>query len=295
MLSRMMLILALIGISCAATAQQDFSDVVVEATPIRAGLYLVTGRGGNIVASSGEDGLFLVDDQYAPLTERIQAALAEITDQPVRFVINTHWHGDHVGGNENFAQAGAVIIAHQNVRSRMSSDQFMAAFNRTIPAAPAKALPVVTFAEGVNLHLNGNDVQIIHVANAHTDGDALVYFRNDNVLHMGDIHFNGLYPFIDLGSGGGIHGVIAAVERALEIANDETVVVPGHGPLSDRAELAAYGAMLSGFRDRIAALKAEGLTLEEVVAAQPTAEFDERFGGGFIPPARLVGSIYDSL
>jgi cyclase len=295
MLSRMMLILALLGIPCVATAQQDFSDVVVEATPIRAGLYLVTGRGGNIVASNGDDGLFLVDDQYAPLTERIQAALEEITDQPVRFVINTHWHGDHVGGNENFAQAGAVIIAQQNVRSRMSSDQFMAAFNRTIPAAPAKALPVVTFAEGVNLHLNGNDVQVIHVANAHTDGDALVYFRNDNVLHMGDIHFNGLYPFIDLGSGGGIHGVIAGVERALELADDETVVVPGHGPLSNRAELAAYGAMLSGFRDRIAALKAEGLSLEEVVAAQPTAEFDERLGGGFIPPARLVGSIYDSL
>ena len=295
MLSRMMLIFALLGIPGAATARQDFGDVVVEATPIRAGLYLVTGRGGNIVASSGDDGLFLVDDQYAPLTERIQAALEEITDQPVRFVINTHWHGDHVGGNENFAQAGAVIIAHENVRTRMSSDQFMAAFNRTVPAAPAKALPVVTFAEGVNLHLNGNDVRIIHVANAHTDGDALVYFRNANVLHMGDIHFNGLYPFIDLGSGGGIHGVIAAVERALELADEETVVVPGHGPLSNRAELAAYGAMLAGFRERIAALKAEGLSLEEVVAAQPTAEFDERLGGGFIPPARLVGSIYESL
>ncbi|MFU8822577.1 MAG: MBL fold metallo-hydrolase [Gammaproteobacteria bacterium] len=295
MLCRMILIFALLGISCAANAQQDFSDVVVEATPIRDGLYLVTGRGGNIVASSGDDGLFLVDDQYAPLTERIQAALEEITDRPVRFVINTHWHGDHVGGNENFAEAGAVIIAHENVRSRMSSDQFMAAFNRTVPAAPAKALPVVTFAEGVTLHLNGNDVQIIHVANAHTDGDALVYFRNANVLHMGDIQFNGLYPFIDLGSGGGIHGVIAGVERALELADDETIVVPGHGPLSNRAELAAYGAMLAGFRDRIGALKAEGLSLEEVVAAQPTAEFDERLGGGFIPPARLVGSIYDSL
>jgi len=295
MLSRMMLILALLAMPGAATAQQDFSDVVVEAKPIRAGLYLVTGRGGNIVASSGDDGLFLVDDQYAPLTERIQAALQEVTDQPVRFVINTHWHGDHVGGNENFARAGAVIIAHENVRSRMSSDQFMAVFNRTIPAAPAKALPVVTFAQGVNLHLNGNDVQVIHVANAHTDGDALVYFRNDNVLHMGDIHFNGLYPFIDLGSGGGIHGMIAAVERALELANEETVVVPGHGPLSNRAELADYGAMLAGFRDRIAALKAEGLSLEEVVAAQPTAEFDERLGRGFIPPARLVGSIYNSL
>ncbi len=292
---RLALLVVLLGLAAGAAAQQDFSEVVVKATPIRDGLYLVTGRGGNIVASTGADGTFLVDDQYAPLTKRIQAALDEITDQPVRFVINTHWHGDHVGGNENFAEAGAVIVAHENVRRRMSSDQFMAAFNRTVPASPAKALPVVTFTQGVSLHLNGEDVRIIHVANAHTDGDALVHFERANVLHMGDVYFNGLYPFIDLDSGGGIHGMVAAVERGLALADDETVVVPGHGPLSNRAELAAYGAMLAGFRDRIAALKAAGQSLDEVVATQPTIEFDERLGGGFIAPARLVGFIYKSL
>jgi cyclase len=292
---RVVLTLALLGLAGGASAQQDFSNVEVRATPIRDGLYLLTGRGGNIVASAGDDGVFLVDDQYAPLTERILAALAEISDQPVRFVINTHWHGDHVGGNENLARAGAVIVAHENVRRRMSTEQFMAAFNTTVPASPAKALPVVTFTGAVSLHLNGDDVRVIHVANAHTDGDSLVHFERANVLHMGDVYFNGLYPFIDLGSGGGIHGMIAAIERGLELANDATVVVPGHGPLSNRAELAAYRDMLAGFRDRIAALKGEGKSLEEVIAARPTADFDERLGGAFISPERLIGFIYESL
>lgn len=276
-------------------AQQDFSDVEIVAAPIRDGLYLVTGRGGNIVASTGANGTFLVDDQYAPLTGRIQAALDEVTDQPVRFVINTHWHGDHVGGNENFGAAGAVIVAHENVRRRMSSDQFMAVFNSTVPAAPPQALPVITFAESVNLHLNGIDVRVRHVASAHTDGDAVVYFEQADVLHMGDIYFNGLYPFIDLGSGGGIDGMIAGVALGVELAGERTVVVPGHGPLGDRDSLAAYGEMLTDFRDRIAALKADGKSLEEVVAARPTAEFDEALGQGFIPPERLVGFIYESL
>jgi cyclase len=287
--------LLLLFAATAATAQQDFSDVEVVATPIRDGLYLVTGRGGNIVASTGEDGTFLVDDQYAPLTERIQAALDQVTEQPVRFVINTHWHGDHVGGNENFAEAGAIIVAHENVRRRMGSEQFMATFNITVPASPAKALPVVTFTQGVSLHLNGDTVRVIHVANAHTDGDALVYFERANVLHMGDIYFHGTYPFIDLGSGGGIHGMVAAIAVGLELADQETVIVPGHGPLSDRAGLVAYGEMLTAIRDRIAALKQEGKSRDEVIAAAPTAEFDERLGQGFISAERLAGFIYDSL
>lgn len=289
------LFLCLLAVPGLAAAQQDFSDVVVEATPLRDGLYLLTGRGGNMVASVGDDGVFLVDDQYAPLTEKIQAALAALTDRPVRFVINTHWHGDHVGGNENFAAAGAVILAHENVRQRMSSEQFMAVFNRSVPASPPGALPVVTFEQGVSLHLNGDTVRVIHVANAHTDGDSLVYFEQANVLHMGDVFFHGLYPFIDLGSGGGIHGLIAAVERGLELADDNTIVVAGHGPTADRAGLADYLAMLAGFRDRIAALKAAGKTLEEVVAANPTADYDATHGGRFISADRLVGFIYDSL
>jgi glyoxylase-like metal-dependent hydrolase (beta-lactamase superfamily II) len=289
------MLLVLLAMPGIAAAQQDFSDVVVETTPLRGGIHMLTGRGGNMVASVGDDGVFLVDDQYAPLTERIQAALAELTDKPVRFVINTHWHGDHVGGNENFAEAGAVILAHENVRERMSSDQFMAIFNRSVPASPPGALPVVTFEQGVSLHLNGDTVRVIHVANAHTDGDSLVFFESANVLHMGDVFFNGLYPFIDLGSGGGIHGMIAAVRRGLELADEETIVVAGHGPNSDRAGMQAYLGMLESFRDRVAALKSAGKTLEEVVAANPTADFDATHGGRFISPERLVGFIYESL
>lgn len=292
---RMLLAFALIAAHGPALAQQDMSAVEVSITPIRAGLHLITGRGGNIVASTGTDGTFLVDDQYAPLTDKIRAALSTVTDQPVRFVVNTHWHGDHVGGNENLGRAGAVIVAHDNVRQRMSSDQFMAAFNSTVPAAPAKALPVITFGESLSLHLNGDTMQVIHVPNAHTDGDAVVFFQTANVLHMGDTYFNGLYPFIDLGSGGGIHGMIAAVAECVALTNADTVIVPGHGPLGTRAELMAYGEMLAGFRDRIAELKAAGRTLEDVIAERPTADFDDRLGKGFISPERLVGFIFESL
>lgn len=288
------LLLALL-LAPAVQAQQDFSQVEIQATPIREGLYLLTGRGGNIVTSVGADGIFLVDDQYAPLTEKIQAALRKLTEQPVRFVVNTHWHGDHTGGNENLGRAGAVIVAHDNVRKRMSSEQFITAFGSKVPAAPAKALPVVTFADGLSLHLNGDTMRVIHVEHAHTDGDALVRFEGANVLHMGDAYFNGLYPFIDLGSGGGIHGMIAAVERGLALADENTVVVPGHGPLSGRAELGAYGQMLKLFRDRIARMKRDGRSREEVVAAKPTAEYDAKWGGAFIKPEQLVGFIYDSL
>jgi cyclase len=278
-----------------AFAQPDFSGVEVVATPIRDGLYLVTGRGGNIVASTGEDGTVLVDDQYAPLTERIQVALAELTDRPVRFVINTHWHGDHVGGNENFAEAGAVILAHENVRRRMSADQFMSVFNSTVPASPPGALPVVTFSGSVSLPVNGDDVRIIHVPHAHTDGDSLVYFERANVLHMGDVYFNGIYPFIDLDSGGGIHGLVRAVERGLELANEDTVVVPGHGPLANRAELAGYRDLLTNLRDRIADMKAAGMSREEVIDARPTMDFDAHLAHGFISAERLVGFIFGSL
>ena len=291
------LILSALAVFSAASAwaQQDFDAVKVEISPIRDGVHLLTGRGGNIVASTGTDGTFLIDDQYAPLTDRIRAALATVTDQPVRFVVNTHWHGDHVGGNENLGKAGAVILAHENVRVRMSSEQFMAAFDRTVPASPPAALPVVTFTEGLALHLNGDTMRVVHVSHAHTDGDALVFFEQANVLHMGDTYFNGLYPFIDIDSGGSIDGMIAAVAQGVQLANAETIVVPGHGPLSDRAGLAAYGEMLTGFRNRIADLKASGKSLEEVIAAKPTGEFDAALGGAFIKPEQLVGFIYRSL
>lgn len=282
-----------LALVAAPAAAQDFSKVQIKATALRGGTHLLTGAGGNIVASVGSDGAYIIDDQYAPLSEKILAALKAIGDQPLRFVINTHWHGDHTGGNEAMGQAGAVIMAHDNVRKRMGTAGTFRGEARE--AAPDGALPVVTFADGVSLHLNGDHVHARHVARAHTDGDSLVKFENANVLHMGDIYFNGLYPFIDLESGGSIDGFLAAIRAGVEMSDADTLVVPGHGPVSNRAELAAYGDMLQGYRDAIAAMKRDGKTLQQVIDAKPTAATDERLGKAFIKPAQLVTSIYNSL
>ncbi len=281
----------LIGLASAAAAQ----DVQMQTTELRDGVYMLAGQGGNIALSVGEDAAFIVDDQFAPMAEKINSAIADLTDQPVKFVINTHWHGDHTGGNEAFGDAGAVIVAHDNIYHRMSTDQFNAFFNANYPASPRAALPVVTFTERVTLRLNGDHVHAIHMPRAHTDGDAIVYFENANVLHMGDLFFHGLYPFIDLDSGGGIHGFIDGVNKGLAIANEDTHVIPGHGPLTDRAGLQTYRDMLVTLRDRIQALKDAGKTLEEAIAAEPGAEWDDAQGGVFITPPQLVTFIYNSL
>ncbi len=285
--------LALAAVPLPASAQQDFSKVEIKTTPLRAGTHLLTGAGGNIVASVGADGVFIIDDQFAPLTDRIVAALAKLSDKPPGFVINTHWHGDHTGGNENFGKAGAVIVAHDNVRKRMHAGQMLR--GSKVEPAPHAALPVVTFSSDVGLHLNGDDVQVWHVAHGHTDGDAVVKFAKANVLHMGDNFFNGFYPFVDAESGGSIDGYLAAIQRGLALSDTATIVIPGHGPVSNRAELAAYGSLLKGHRDRIAALKQEGKSLEEVIAARPTAATDEEYGDGFIKPDSFVTSVYQTL
>ena len=276
-------------------AQQNFDTIQVRATPVAGSVYMLTGAGGNMGLSAGENGAFLIDDQYAPLTDKIRAAVGEITPAPIRFVLNTHWHGDHTGGNENLGNAGTLIVAHDNVRRRMGTDQFREAVNRTVPASPAAALPVVTFDQTVNFFLNGDSLHAFHVPRAHTDGDAIIHFRAANVVHMGDTFFNGRFPFIDLSSGGSINGVIDAAERVLALADDRTRIIPGHGSLATRAELQAYHDMLVTVRDRIRAAKAEGKTLDEVQAMQPTAEFDAEWGGGFIPPERFVEAVYQSL
>lgn len=285
--------LTIAAIPLLASAQQDLSKVEIKTIALRDGTHMLTGAGGNIVASAGSDGVFIIDDQFAPLAGKIRAAVGKLGDKPIRFVVNTHWHGDHTGGNEEMGKAGAVIVAHDNVRKRMSVGQLLR--GDMVPAAPGAALPAVTFAGDLTLHLNGDDVHVQHVEHAHTDGDALVKFEGANVLHMGDVFFNGLYPFIDAESGGSIDGLLAAVDRGLALSDDTTIVVPGHGPASDRAELAAYGAMLRGYRDRIAALKAQGKTLVQVIALKPTAATDEALGKAFIPPAALVTAIYETL
>jgi glyoxylase-like metal-dependent hydrolase (beta-lactamase superfamily II) len=256
---------------------------------------MITGQGGNMGALLGSDGTLLVDDQYAPLTEKILAAVRSAGGGPVRFVVNTHWHADHTGGNENLGRGGAVIVAHDNVRQRLSTGQFIEAFNHRVEPAPAAALPVVTFAEGVTFHLNGETVRVFHVPPAHTDGDAVIHFLDSNVLHTGDLMFNGMYPFIDVDSGGSVRGAIAAVERMLELVGPETRIVPGHGPLADRAALVTYRDMLRDITDRVQALIDQGRSRDEVIAAKPTAAYDERWGGGFFEPDAFVGMVHDGL
>jgi glyoxylase-like metal-dependent hydrolase (beta-lactamase superfamily II) len=218
-----------------------------------------------------------------------------LSDKPVRFVLNTHWHGDHTGGNENLAKAGVLIVAHDRVRARLSTEQFMEAFNRKVPPLPREALPVITFNDSVTFHLNNEEIRIFHVPPAHTDGDSIVHFPGANVVHMGDTFFNGLYPFIDVSAGGSINGLIDAVEGVMKKIDEETKVIPGHGPLSNKKELSAFRDMLKGVRDKIAPMVDAGKSLQEVIETRPTAEFDEAWGKGFLKPEQFVGIVYESL
>jgi glyoxylase-like metal-dependent hydrolase (beta-lactamase superfamily II) len=277
--------------ACAALAQQDFSKVEIKATQLSPTTWMLTGAGGNLGLSAGDDATFLIDDQYAPLSEKITAAIAKITPKPVKFVVNTHWHSDHTGGNENLAKAGVVIVAHDNVYRRMSTDQFIELFKMKEPASPHVALPMVTFGVGVTFHLNGEDIQVLHVAPAHTDGDAIIYFPKSNVVHMGDTYFAGMYPFVDTSSGGRIDGMVAACDKALSLGNDDTKIIPGHGPLSNKADLKAWRDMLAAISAKIHKLVADGKNVEEIVAANPTAEFDAKYGGGFVKPPKFAEMI----
>jgi len=276
-------------------AQQNFDKVEIKTQKLTDSVYMLIGAGGNMGLSVGPDGVFLIDDQFAPLTPKIEAAIKALTPKPVTFVINTHWHSDHTGGNVNLGKAGALIVAQDNVRKRLSSDQFIELLGAKEKPMAKEGLPVITFSQSVNFHLNGDDIAVFHVPNAHTDGDAIIHFRKANIVHMGDVFFNGFYPFIDFSSGGTPDGFIAAVERVIAITDAQTKIIPGHGPLAGKAELVIYRDMLVGTIGKIKALVKQGKTLEEIVAAKPTADFDERWGKGFIPPARYIEMVMKGL
>lgn len=282
---------ALVAAMTGTVAAQE-PEATVRTEAVAPGIYALYGSGGNIGASVGADGVFLVDDQYAVMTPKIAAALAKLSPDAPRFVLNTHWHGDHTGGNENLAAKGSLIVAHDNVRVRMSTEQFNKFFERATPASPAKALPVVTFNDSVSFFLNGDEVRGVHVANAHTDGDVFIHFRKANVIHAGDVFFAGRYPFIDLDSGGSVAGVIAAVDRMLELADAGTKIIPGHGDVTDEAGLAAYREMLAATSARVGELAKAGKSVDEVLAAKPTADFDAELTWTFITPERYVRILY---
>jgi glyoxylase-like metal-dependent hydrolase (beta-lactamase superfamily II) len=286
---------SLLGAGMVGAQNQDFSKVEIVSEALAPGVSMLTGAGGNIGLSVGEDGAFIIDDQYGPLTDKIAAAIAKLTPKPVRLVINTHWHGDHTGGNENFGKTGAVIVAHDNVRKRMSVQQVNELLKTTTPPSPAVALPVITFAESVTLHLNGDDIEVVHVPPAHTDGDVIVRFTKANVLHMGDLFMNGFYPFIDPGSGGSVDGVVEAADKVLAMVNDQTKIIPGHGPLATRASLKEYRDMLATIRDRVRTQVKAGKSLADIQASAPTKDFDAKWGGGFLKPDQFVALVHATL
>ena len=259
---------------------QNFDTVQVTSTRLAENVHMLVGAGGNIGLMVGSDAVFVVDDQFAPLTPKILAAIKAITPQPVRFVLNTHWHFDHTGGNENMGQAGALIFAHENVRKRMSTEQFIEALNRKEPPAARGALPVITFTDTVSFHLNGDSIVVFHVAPAHTDGDAVVRFTKSNVMHTGDLFVSDRFPFVDRSSGGSIHGIIAAAERMLAVTNAQTAIIPGHGPVADRSRLQMYHDMLVVMRDRMRKEIAAKHTIDQVLASKITAEYDKEWPNG---------------
>tara|TARA_B100000674_G_scaffold421293_1_gene372862 strand:- start:1389 stop:2099 length:711 start_codon:yes stop_codon:yes gene_type:complete len=235
---------------------------------------MLVGQGGNIGVSAGPDDVFMVDDQFAPLTPKMLAAIKTISDRLIRFVLNTHWHFDHTGGNENLGKAGVAIVAHDNVRKLKNADQFLKAFGRKTPAAPKAALPIVTFSDGVTFHLNGKTIRVFHAPNAHTSGDSIAHFVDADVIHIADTYLNGFYPFIDFQHGGTMEGMIAVAEKVIVMAGPKTRIIPGHGPLSNRAELMKYRDMLAAVGERIARAIVAGNSLENVHAENPTGEYD---------------------
>ena len=267
-------------------------EMAIKAIKLTDNLYILEGAGGNVAAFIWDEGVLLVDDKLAPASADVKAAVAAITPKPIRFVVNSHWHRDHNGGNEALASDGSVIVAHENVRRRMSVDGFIAVFDRKVPASPPKALPVVTFTRDVTFHLGGEEISVVHVDPAHTDGDSFVRFRGANVLHLGDCYLNGSFPVVDYSNGGSFGGIIAAADTALGMLDPRTRIIPGHGPVASDQDLRKWREMLATIDERVKKSVAAGRSLEQVKAERPTKEWDERFPQSFVTSDHVVEEAY---
>lgn len=279
----------------AAQTHAGAAATPVKVTRLSGNVYLLQGEGGNMALQTGPEGNILIDSSYAPAVPRILEAVGNVSKDAPFALINTHWHGDHTGGNEGLHAAGFTIFAHQNTRERLSTPQTIKLFHSTSPAAPTGALPTITFEESFRIWRNGDALDLVHYAPAHTGTDIYIHFKEANVLHAGDIWFNGIYPFIDESTGGTIGGMIRAAKRTLVVADSETKIIPGHGPLGSKADFQKYHDMLSAVRDKVAALKAAGASELEAVAKRPTAEFDAAWGKGFMNADTFTGIVYRTL
>jgi len=285
--------LSLAGAAIAQQNEPDWDAVEVTATEIRPGVAVLFGQGGNIGVAYGEDGTLIVDDQFAPLVPKIQTAIAGLGASPVKYLVNTHWHFDHAGGNEPFGQAGAIIVAQTRVRDRLAAGGSVAG-NTTSPASKA-ALPVVTYDHGLSFHMNGDTIDLVHTGGGHTDGDTAVYWRKANVLHTGDMMMHGLgFPFVDLSSGGNVTHLIGSIDQMIAMTNAETVVIPGHGELATRADLIAWRGMIATAVERVQALKTADRTLDQAKAAKPLAGLSNA-PNGFVADDAFVEAIWGSL
>jgi cyclase len=270
-------------------------DVNIEAIAVADNIYMLTGKGGNIGLFLGKDGTFIVDDQFAPLTDKILAAIKSVGGDTPRFLINTHFHGDHTGGNENLGKSGTLIVSHDNVRRRLVNGSFIEIFGMNAPPANKAALPVITFSKDMHFHINDEAVRPIHVASAHTDGDSFIHFKKANVVHAGDVFFNGFYPFIDIDNGGSVRGTIEAVDVILSITDSNSKIIPGHGPLGDRAQLQAYRDMLDTVYTRLLKLKNDGVSVEDAIAQNPLEDLEATWGGGFFKGEKWISIIYPGI
>lgn len=275
----------LLPLAMGTAIAQDFDDVVINITPVSGSVSYVEGRGGNMGLFVGDDGVFLIDDQYAPLTEKIVAAIRLISDEPIRFLVNTHLHPDHTGGNENFGRMGTIIFGHDNVRSQMAAAEY------------AEEPPLVTFSDDISFHINGEAVYVFKVPNAHTNGDVFIHFQGSNVIHTGDVYRTTTFPYIDVNNGGSYLGTIAALDVLIEMSDADTKIVPGHGGISNVGEVTAFRDMLLVIRDRVAAAIRDGKSLEEIQSGGLTAEYDERWAGsGRIGgSASMLAAVYADL
>ena len=274
--------------SSLAVMAQNFDSVNIKTTKVAGSVYMLEGSGGNIGVLIGNDGVILIDDQFAPLSEKIKNAIASISDKPIRFIINTHFHFDHSDGNKVFGSEGAIIVSHENARKRLSMDYFFKAFKQEQKAMTYEGLPKITFTQSLNFNMNGETVQVIYIKDAHTDGDAAIYFKESNVLHTGDARYG--LPFIDDQGGGTIDGMINGAEQMLKMINDETKIIPGHGQISNKKDLQDYKNMLQTVRKRVADGMKAGKTMDQIIKSDPAKEFNTIFDKIF-----FIQSVYNSL